>query len=143
MKTITGRKIRLSVVGCGRISKKHFESVEKHCENLELVAVCDTDPVVLRSHKKKYRVNGYLRLEEMLEREDQDLVVICTPSGVHPEQTVMAARSGLHVVTEKPMATRWQDGVRMVKVCDEAGVRLFVVKQKSAQYHAAIVEARD
>ncbi|MFC1603025.1 Gfo/Idh/MocA family protein [Pseudomonadota bacterium] len=129
MKTITSRKIRLSIVGCGRISKKHFESVEKHHENLELVAVCDTNAMTLRSCEEKYRVNGYLKLEEMLEREDQDLIVICTPSGIHPAQTIMAAESGLHVMTEKPMATRWQDGVRMVKACDDAGVRLFVVKQ--------------
>jgi len=41
----------------------------------------------------------------------------------------MIAKYGIHVMTEKPMATRWQDGQRMVKACDEAGVRLFVVKQ--------------
>jgi UDP-N-acetyl-2-amino-2-deoxyglucuronate dehydrogenase len=51
------------------------------------------------------------------------------PSGLHPEQTILAARHGVHVMTEKPMATRWQDGLRMVEACDEAGVRLFVVKQ--------------
>ncbi|MGV6851182.1 MAG: Gfo/Idh/MocA family protein, partial [bacterium] len=51
------------------------------------------------------------------------------PSGIHPEQAVIAAKHGVNVVTEKPMATRWQDGVRMVKACDEANVRLFVVKQ--------------
>jgi UDP-N-acetyl-2-amino-2-deoxyglucuronate dehydrogenase len=39
------------------------------------------------------------------------------------------ARSGRDVMTEKPMATRWQDGLQMVRACDEAGVRLFVVKQ--------------
>ena len=40
-----------------------------------------------------------------------------------------AAKAGKHVMTEKPMATRWQDGLRMVKACDDAGVRMFVVKQ--------------
>jgi UDP-N-acetyl-2-amino-2-deoxyglucuronate dehydrogenase len=48
---------------------------------------------------------------------------------MHPAQTILAARHGVHVVTEKPMATRWKDGVAMVKACDDAGVRLFVVKQ--------------
>jgi UDP-N-acetyl-2-amino-2-deoxyglucuronate dehydrogenase len=41
----------------------------------------------------------------------------------------MAAAAGVNVVTEKPMATRWHDGLRMVRACDEANVRLFVVKQ--------------
>jgi UDP-N-acetyl-2-amino-2-deoxyglucuronate dehydrogenase len=58
-----------------------------------------------------------------------DLVVLATPSGLHPAQVIAAAETGLHVCTEKPMATRWDDGVAMVRACDEAGVRLFVVKQ--------------
>jgi UDP-N-acetyl-2-amino-2-deoxyglucuronate dehydrogenase len=55
--------------------------------------------------------------------------VLATPSGLHAEQTVAIAQSGRHVMTEKPMATRWQDGKRMVAACDAARVRLFVVKQ--------------
>ena len=55
--------------------------------------------------------------------------MICTPSGIHAEQTELCAKHGVNVMTEKPMATRWSDGVRMVKICDKAGVRLFVVKQ--------------
>jgi len=123
------RKIRIAIVGCGRISKNHFGSIEKHQENIELKAICDNNKAVLKEHRIKYKVNGYLKLKEMLEKEDLDLVAICTPSGVHSEQTVMIAKYGIHVMTEKPMATRWQDGQRMVKACDEAGVRLFVVKQ--------------
>ena len=127
--TTTDRKIRIAIVGCGRISKNHFGSIEKHQDNIELVAVCDTNRAVLEQHAEQYQVNGYLKLEEMLEKEELDLVAICTPSGTHPEQVVVAAQYGVNVMTEKPMATRWQDGVRMVKACDKAGVRLFVVKQ--------------
>jgi UDP-N-acetyl-2-amino-2-deoxyglucuronate dehydrogenase len=126
---IKDRKIRIAIVGCGRISKNHFGSIEKHRDNIELVAVCDIDRTVLKRHQRQYQVNGYSRLEEMLEKEDLDIVAICTPSGIHAEQTVMVAKYSVHVMTEKPMATRWQDGVRMVKSCDEAGVQLFVVKQ--------------
>jgi UDP-N-acetyl-2-amino-2-deoxyglucuronate dehydrogenase len=60
---------------------------------------------------------------------DCDLVVLSTPSGLHANQAIRAAGAGKHVVTEKPMATRWQDAKRMVAACDSAGVRLFVVKQ--------------
>jgi UDP-N-acetyl-2-amino-2-deoxyglucuronate dehydrogenase len=58
-----------------------------------------------------------------------DVVVLATPSGLHPAQAIEAARAGFDVMTEKPMATRWSDGLAMVRACDEAGVRLFVVKQ--------------
>jgi UDP-N-acetyl-2-amino-2-deoxyglucuronate dehydrogenase len=65
----------------------------------------------------------------MLKSTTADLVILCTPSGLHPEQAILVAQSGRHVMTEKPMATRWRDGLTMVKACDDANVRLFVVKQ--------------
>ncbi|WP_322522338.1 Gfo/Idh/MocA family oxidoreductase [Guyparkeria halophila] len=127
--TIKDRKIRIAVVGCGRISRNHFGSIEKHADNLELAAVCDTDKPTLDEHAEKYGVPGYDNMETMLESENIDLVALCTPSGIHPDQAELAARYKVNVMTEKPMATRWSDGMRMVKACDDARVRLFVVKQ--------------
>jgi len=123
------RKIRIAIVGCGRISGNHFGSIEKHADEVELVAVCDVDPEPLEKCTKKFGVNGYRKMEEMLRKEEVDLVVLCTPSGLHADQTILAAKYGIHVMTEKPMATRWADGLRMVRACDAAHVRLFVVKQ--------------
>lgn len=127
--TITDRKIRIAVVGCGRISKNHFGSIEKHAADFELVAVCDTNPATLAEHTAQYKVPGYANMETMLLENQIDAVALCTPSGIHPDQAVLAAKHGVNVITEKPMATRWHDGVRMVKACDDAGVRMFVVKQ--------------
>jgi len=126
---INDRKIRMAIVGCGRISKNHFGSIEKHQENVELVAICDTNPAVLKEHEERYKVPAYRSLEVMLDGEDLDIVTLCSPSGIHPMQTEIIASRGVHVMTEKPMATRWTDGVAMVKACDRANVRLFVVKQ--------------
>lgn len=123
------KKIRIAVVGCGRIAKNHFASIKKNHHDIELVALCDSDEVVLAEHIKCCGVAGYRSLESMLKNETLDVVSICTPSGLHPDQVTMVAQYGCHVITEKPMATRWSDGVRMVKACDKAGVRLFVVKQ--------------
>jgi len=126
---IKGRKIRIAIVGCGRISKNHLNAIEKHANDMELVALCDTDSEILEHHVVKYKVNGYARVTELLESEEVDIVVLCTPSGVHADQARLVAKYGVNVMTEKPMATRWQDGVNMVKACDQAGVYLFVVKQ--------------
>jgi UDP-N-acetyl-2-amino-2-deoxyglucuronate dehydrogenase len=126
---VTDRKIRIAVVGCGRISRNHFGAIKAHGDEFELVAVCDNDAGVLSAHSAEYDVPGYRQLEEMLKAEKLDLIALCTPSGIHPDQAVLAAKYGVNVMTEKPMATRWSDGVRMVKACDEAGVYLFVVKQ--------------
>ncbi|SCZ61555.1 Gfo/Idh/MocA family protein [Thiohalomonas denitrificans] len=126
---INNRKLRIGIVGCGRISRNHFDSIDVHSEHMELVSVCDVDEDILGNHTEKYKVPGYSNMEAMLKNESMDLVALCTPSGLHPDQTVRAAQHGVNVVTEKPMATRWQDGLRMVRACDQEGVRLFVVKQ--------------
>lgn len=126
---ITDRKIRIAVVGCGRISKNHFGSIEQHATDFELVSVCDVDPAALAEHTQRHKVSAYRDMGEMLSKEQIDLVALCTPSGLHPAQAVLAAKHGVHVLTEKPMGTRLADGVAMVKACDQAGVRLFVVKQ--------------
>lgn len=127
--TVTNRKIRIAVVGCGRISKNHFGSIEQHAQDFELAAVCDIDPAALQTHTSQYKVPGYADMAEMLQKEQLDMVALCTPSGLHPQQAILAAQHKVNVLTEKPMGTRYADGVAMVKACDQAGVRLFVVKQ--------------
>lgn len=126
---INDRPIRIAVVGCGRIAENHFKAIEQHKTRLTLSAVCDSNEARLNEASAHYAVDGYADLSELLKYSNSDMVALCTPSGIHPAQTIMAAQAGRHVLTEKPMATRWQDGVAMVRACDEVGVRLFVVKQ--------------
>lgn len=123
------QKIRIAVIGCGRISKNHFGSIKQLDSEYELVAVCDNDLEVLEKHKEEHKVPGYLSLDDLLAKESLDLVTLCTPSGLHASQTIKAAKKKVNVITEKPMATKWEDGLAMVKVCEEEGVQLFVVKQ--------------
>ena len=126
---IKDRRLRVGIVGCGRISKNHFGSILHHSDDLELVAVCDIDKDSVKEVTTRYKVEGYFDLKDMLANEDLDLVVLCTPSGLHSSQAELVAEYGVHIVSEKPMATRYEDGLKMVNVCDTAGVRLFVVKQ--------------
>jgi UDP-N-acetyl-2-amino-2-deoxyglucuronate dehydrogenase len=126
---VTDRKVRFALIGCGRIASNHMESIAKHAERAELVAVCDSNAERLAAAVQRTDARGYRSLQELLERETPDCVVITTPSGLHSQQVIEVARAGFNVMTEKPMATRWQDGLSMVRACDEAGVRLFVVKQ--------------
>jgi UDP-N-acetyl-2-amino-2-deoxyglucuronate dehydrogenase len=123
------RKIRIAVVGCGRISKNHFGSIEQHAKDFELAAVCDNDLSALQAHTSQYKIPGYTHIAQMLQKEQLDMVALCTPSGLHPQQAILAAEHKVHVLTEKPMGTRYADGLAMVKACDQAGVRLFVMKQ--------------
>jgi UDP-N-acetyl-2-amino-2-deoxyglucuronate dehydrogenase len=127
--SINDRKIRFALVGCGRISKNHFDAIEKHGERCELTDLCDTNRAALAAAVERTGAEGHQSLTGLLENSDADCVILATPSGLHPGQTIDVAQSGRHVMTEKPMATRWQDGLAMVKACDKAEVHLFVVKQ--------------
>lgn len=126
---IVDRKIRIALVGCGRIATNHFGAIEQHKEQMELVGICDVDNAALNPAIAAHKVPGFSELPELLQSVKPDIVVLSTPSGLHPDQAIRVAQAGCHVMTEKPMATRWSDGVRMVQACDAAGVRLFVVKQ--------------
>jgi UDP-N-acetyl-2-amino-2-deoxyglucuronate dehydrogenase len=126
---VTDRKIRFALVGCGRISANHFDALERHAERAELVGVCDIDAAALCRGEERTGAPGFRSLDALLAGTDADVVILATPSGLHSKQAVQVADAGRHVMTEKPMATRWQDGKQMVQACDLAGVHLFVVKQ--------------
>ena len=126
---ITGRKVRFALVGCGRIAANHFDAIARHGERAELTAVCDASPAALQQACDRTGAAGFASLSALLAGSKPDCVVLATPSGLHSAQAIEVAAAGVDVMTEKPMATRWKDGLAMVRACDEAGVRLFVVKQ--------------
>jgi UDP-N-acetyl-2-amino-2-deoxyglucuronate dehydrogenase len=126
---ITDRKIRVALIGCGRIAANHFNAIEQHADNLELVDVCDVDAEALAQAVERTKATGHSNLTDLLKTSTADLVILTTPSGLHSRQAIQIAGTGRHVMTEKPMATSWHDGVSMVKACDDANVRMFVVKQ--------------
>jgi UDP-N-acetyl-2-amino-2-deoxyglucuronate dehydrogenase len=126
---ITDRKVRLALVGCGRIADNHLRAIEGLEAEAELTDVCDIDPSALRQAAERTGAAAHASIESLLAQTTADAVILTTPSGLHPSQAIAVAKSGRHVISEKPMATRWSDGLAMVKACDEAGVYLFVVKQ--------------
>ncbi len=126
---IADRKVRFALAGCGRIANSHFEAMQQHGERCELTDVCDVDPLALQVAVEKTGARGHASYAAMLAESVADCVVLATPSGLHSRQAMQAALAGKDVMTEKPMATRWTDGLAMVRACDDAGARLFVVKQ--------------
>lgn len=89
----------------------------------------DTNAANLQQAMEATGVDGYADYSEMLQRDDLDVVAICTPSGLHPQQAIEAAKAGKHVVSEKPMAISLKGCDEMISACDDHGVELFVVKQ--------------
>ena len=125
---MTERIFDIALVGCGRISKNHFEAIAG-TEGLRLSAVCDIDAERARAAGEAHAVPWFPSLDELLQEATADIVVLCTPSGLHAPQGIQVARAGKHVISEKPMSTSLSAADDLVEACDGAGVRLFVVKQ--------------
>ena len=119
---------RVVLVGCGRISERHFDAIADRPE-LQLVAVADEVADRARTAGERLGIPAFTSYAAMLAETEAEVAVICTPSGLHPRHGIMAAERGLHVVVEKPMATRLEEADALVRACDEHGVHLFVVKQ--------------
>ena len=121
------KEVKFGIVGCGRIAQRHAEHIN-NCGKLQ--AVCDIDMKQAVALAEKYGVNYYTNIDQLLEKEkDLDVVSICTPNGLHAEQSIKALRAGINVLVEKPMALDVNDCGRMIQEAEKMNKRLFVVKQ--------------
>lgn len=94
------------------------------------MAVCDIVPENAAEFARDYDTRMYLSIEELLAKETgADIVVICTPNGLHAEHSILALKAGKHVLCEKPLCISVADAKAMVETADLTGKKLFVVKQ--------------
>jgi UDP-N-acetyl-2-amino-2-deoxyglucuronate dehydrogenase len=134
--------IRFGLLGCGRIAKRHSELLGgKHIGRASLAAVCDPNRARADALASRFNVPAAYDIDDFLARKDIDAVAVLTPSGMHAEHVIACAKAGKHVVVEKPMALRLQDADDMIRACDKAGVKLFIVKQN--RFNVPVVKARE
>lgn len=135
--------IRFALVGCGRIAPRHAESIINGLVDGELVAVCDPVAEKVKKISEKFNVPGYASYDEMLTKHpDVDVVNVLSESGNHAQHTIdIVQKYKKNIVVEKPMALTLQDADEMIRVCDEQGVKLFVIKQN--RYNVPVVKLRE
>ena len=134
--------INIGLLGCGRISKRHADLLgDNQIVGVKLVAACDIAIDRAQAYGQRFGIKAYDAIEEFLRHPGMDAVAILTPSGMHAEHTITAARAGKHVIVEKPMALLLDDADAMIRACDQAGVQLFVVKQN--RFNVPVVKLRE
>jgi predicted dehydrogenase len=134
--------IKIALLGCGRIAKRHSDLLGGgHINGAELVGVCDVIRDRADALSERFGVRAFYDLAQLLEQREVDVVSVLTPSGLHSAHAIAIAKAGKHVVVEKPMALRLQDADDMIRACDQAGVKLFVVKQN--RFNVPVVKARE
>ena len=123
------RKIRFGILGCGTIGDVHARAIRELSDDAELIALCDVSEERANEYAKKYGVKAYTSYEEMLASPDIDAISICTPSGMHADQSIKALDAGKHVLLEKPMALTSADAKRVCDKVEETKKTLSVIFQ--------------
>jgi len=130
--------LKVAILGYGGIARSHRKGYEQLAEQnapVELVALCDIDPKQFTNlvainqgaeseSKKEYRT--YTDLEEMLEKEELDIIDICLPTYLHCEYACKLLRRGYHVQCEKPMGLNAAECEQMIKTAEESGKKLMI-----------------
>ncbi len=130
-------KLKIAIIGCGRISYKHVEAIIQNRAEIELTAVCDVVEANANAKRKEYLeslgenidIQVYTDYKKMLKEGNIDIVSIATESGYHPEIAIDCMNCGKHVIVEKPMALSTQDADRMINCARENNVKLCVNHQ--------------
>jgi predicted dehydrogenase len=121
-------KIRVGVVGAGTYGEsliQAFYSVHR-MEEIDFIAVADLNPAALEKMRKLYGLKGYTAYREMFDKEALDAVAVVTPDYLHREIAVEAAKRGIHLLVQKPLATDIEDGRQMIAAAEKTGVMLYV-----------------
>jgi predicted dehydrogenase len=119
--------ISFAIIGCGNIGKRHAEYIQAVGK---LVAVCDIEESRAKEVGEKFNAAVFNTIENLLSVNIKpDVVVICTPNGLHASHSILALQAGCHVLCEKPMAINSSDCYTMIKASEKANRKLFVVKQ--------------
>ena len=126
---MTRRRTRYAVVGLGYIAQASvlpaFDNARK---NSELVALVSGDRDKLRQLCDIYGVNGYTyeQYDDLMASGDVDAVYVALPNDQHHDYTIRAARAGVDVLCEKPMAVTARECEEMIRVCAQNDVKLMV-----------------
>ncbi|MBV1689813.1 Gfo/Idh/MocA family oxidoreductase [Novosphingobium sp. G106] len=134
--------LSFGLVGCGRIAKRHAELLGLgEIAGARLAAVCDIVPEKANAFGERFGVSAFSDMDEMARSVEIDVFVVLTESGRHAEHVINLAKYGKHIMVEKPMALTLTDADAMIRACDAAGVKLFVVKQN--RFNVPVVKLRE
>lgn len=130
-------KLKFILAGCGRIGRRHASLI---CQKYKLDAVCDILPERAAQFSKEFSCTSYTNVRDMIKAEDANVLVVCTPNGLHAEHSIKGLENGIHVLCEKPMALKVDDCISMMNAAEKVGKHLLVIKQN--RYNPPVVTVK-
>ncbi len=121
-------RYKIAVIGVGVVGKLHLDVI-KELANAEAIAVVDVREDEGKATASKYGLKWYSDYMEMIENEKPDMVSVCLPHFLHSKVVCDAARAGVNVLVEKPMAISIKESDRMISMAKRSGIKLGVVFQ--------------
>ena len=122
------KKIKFAVIGSGHIGKRHGEMIRRNPES-ELVAMCDVKEKSVLG-LEEFNVPLLSSAKALFDSDIEfDVVSVCTPNGLHAENTLMALENKKHVVIEKPMALNVADCEKIIFKALQVSRHVFCVMQ--------------
>ena len=137
----TLKKLRVALVGCGRVSIMHFAAMESLKDKCTLVAVCDNKKDRADACAKKYGVKAYYNYEEMLDNVVLDAVHIVLPHYLHVPCAEYAINKGVNVLCEKPMSVDYESAERATNLAKKKGVLYGIISQCRYNNSAKLVKS--
>jgi len=125
---LSNKKLGFGIIGSGFIAGIHAEAIQK-IEQAYLAGVYDLSSVSAAKFAEKYGTAAFYSIEDMLQTNKVDVICICTPSGLHKDYAVIAAKAGKHLVIEKPLALTASDCDAILLACEENKVKATVISQ--------------
>ena len=122
-------RVRTALVGCGKVGQIHAQALAALPES-EFVAACDVDLPRATSFATRFGVKPYSDVAQMLDECGVQALCIATPHPLHAEPAIEAARAGVHVLVEKPLAASLSDCDAMLAAARASGTKLGVISQR-------------
>ena len=122
-------KLRTAIVGCGKVAHLHAAALRALPES-EFVAVCDASAARASAFAAQYNVSAWTDEARMLQDAGVEALMVCTPHPLHAASAIPAAKAGVHVLVEKPLASTVADCDAMLDAARRSGVTLGVVSQR-------------
>ena len=143
------RQLGVALLGLGNYSTNQLGPALKQTRNARLTGIVTGSPEKIPKWQDEYgvpdqNVYNYENFDEIADNPDIDIVYVVTPTALHPEFSIRAARAGKHVICEKPMAPTVEDCTRMIEAAQQAGVTLQIgYRLHWDPFHLRLMEAME